>query len=204
MYQIKLPSNIEQVPATVAKAVSDNAVVSVQKALNLASYDAEDRSTVYTVTAESDTTSQYVLEWQREQLPFDIQPYPAEPFVSEYVGRYYFGDNFLEVCNPGNVPLDLSNYMFVTAFTTNPAEAIAAEPAEWTQRYIKYIPGYKWVDSTTWATQPWSHHERLVGIWLNRVERHPLPGHNRSRCQFLRQPGLYRRRLLWLYKESMG
>ncbi|MFH0756751.1 MAG: T9SS type A sorting domain-containing protein [Bacteroidota bacterium] len=163
MYQIKLPSNIEQVPATVAKAVSDNAVVSVQKAINLASYDVEDRTTVYTVTAESDTTSKYVLEWQREQLPFNIQPYPAEPFVSEYVGRYYFGDNFLEVCNPGNVQLDLSNYMFVTAFTTNPAEAIAAEPEEWTQRYIKYVPGYKWVDSTTWATQP-STLEQDLGV----------------------------------------
>jgi hypothetical protein len=155
-YQLKLPPEIEQVPATVAKVVEENSVVTVQKAINLASYNVEDRTTVYTVTAEDDTTiNDYVIEWQREQLPSDIQPYYAEPFISEFLGRYYFSNNHLEICNPGNQVLDLSNYMFVTGWSANPAEAIQADLADdWMGRYDKYVPGRKWVDSTTWKTSP--------------------------------------------------
>ncbi len=153
-YQVTLPANIKQVPATVAKAVSINSTIEVNKAINLTSFNVDDRTTKYVVTAESDTSSTYTVEWQREQLPSNIQPYYAEPFVSQYIMRYYFSEVALEVCNPGNMPLDLSHYMFVTAYNSNPAEAIAAEPENWESRYIKYVPGRKWVDSTAWVTNP--------------------------------------------------
>ena len=167
LYQVKLPADIEQVPATVAKAVSDNSVVSVDKAVSLSSIVSEDRTTTYTVQAEGDTTGTYVLEWQREQLPNNIQPYHAEPIVSQYIGRYYFSEVYLEIANTGNQPMDLSHYMFMAAYSTNPYEAITTPSADWMNRYDRYVPGRKWVDSTTWATDPFILEEDLgVDPWV--------------------------------------
>jgi hypothetical protein len=153
-YQIKLPFSVETVPATVAKPSNINAKVQTNRATYLKGTQAE-RTTSYTVTATDDTTTlTYNVEWQPEQDPVNVQPYSAEPFVSEYVMREYFGNNYLEICNPGNQPLDLSNYMIVSAFTSNPAEAIEFNPENWQQRFRKYVPGYKWVDEATWANRP--------------------------------------------------
>ena len=163
-YQLKLSPDIEDVPATVAKPEHENAVVDVTRAKNLASVDPADRTTTYTVTATNDTSvTDYTIEWQREVLGRNLQPYEAEPFFSEYIARYYFNNNFLEVCNPGNVPLDLSDYMIVGDYNNNPAEVIQTLPEDWMDRYTKYVPGYKWVDSTTWATKP-GYLERDLGV----------------------------------------
>ncbi len=163
-YQLKLPPDIEDAPATVATPVDENAVVDVTRAVNLGSVDPADRTTTYTVTATNDTSiTDYTIEWQREVLGRNLQPYDAEPFFSEYITRYYFGNNFLEVCNPGNVPLDLSDYMIVGDYNNNPAEVIQTVPEDWMDRYTKYVPGYKWVDSTVWATNP-GYLERDLGV----------------------------------------
>jgi hypothetical protein len=153
-YQIKLPSNIASVPATVAKPLNLNANVQVKRATFLKGTQ-EERTTTYTVTATDDTTEEvYIIEWQPEQDPVNIQPLYAEPFFSEKISREYFQNQYLEICNPGNQPLDLSNYMIVASWTTNPASAIEFNPENWAQRFRKYVPGYKWVDEATWATKP--------------------------------------------------
>ncbi len=153
-YQVKLPFSVESVPATVAKPVNLNAKVQTTRASDLDGTLAE-RTTKYTVTATDDTTIVvYNVIWQREQDPAYIQPNFAEPFVSEHVSREYFGQNYLEIVNPGNQPLDMSNYMIVASWSANPAEAITANPEDWVDRFVKYVPGYKWVDEATWASKP--------------------------------------------------
>ena len=46
--------------------------------------------------------------------------------------------------------------MFVGTPSGNPAEAIqlASGPDDWSNRYLRYIPGYKWVDEATWSANP--------------------------------------------------
>ncbi len=153
-YQVKLPFDVKNVPATVAKPQNLNAKVETSRALYLDGTQ-EQRTTTYAVTATDDTTiTNYSVEWQRERDPQFIQPYSAEPFVSEMILREYFDNWYLEICNPGNQPLDLSNYMIVAGMTANPAEAIESNPTNWAQRYRKYVPGKKWVDEATWVSNP--------------------------------------------------
>jgi hypothetical protein len=152
-YQLKLPPEVQSVPATMAKPSNLNANVQVQRATYLKG-TTEERTTTYTVTATDDTTIlEYKVEWQSEIAQEDIQPLHAEPFISEYIGREYFNTDYLEICNPGNQPLDLSDYMITWGWTSNPAEAIQFNPENWLQRFRKYVPGYKWVDEATWANK---------------------------------------------------
>jgi hypothetical protein len=151
-YQVKLPFDVKNVPATVAKTQNLNAKVETSRALYLDGTQ-EQRTTTYAVTATDDTTiTTYSVEWQREKDPQFVQPYSAEPFVSEMVLREYFDNWYLEICNPGNQPLDLSDYMIVAGMTSNPADAIQFNPENWAQRYRKYVPGKKWVDEASWAS----------------------------------------------------
>ena len=54
--------------------------------------------------------------------------------------------------------LNLSHYMIAEGNVTSPADVITQNSttatADWTLRYKKYIPGYKWQDSTSWKVQP--------------------------------------------------
>ncbi|MDD4226993.1 MAG: cadherin-like beta sandwich domain-containing protein, partial [Mariniphaga sp.] len=153
-YQLKLPPDVTTVPATLAKPSNLNANVQVKRATFLKGTQ-EERTTVYTVTATDDTTIKvYNVEWQPETDPLYIQPLSADPFFSEKITREYFSNEYLEICNPGNQPLDLSDYMIASSYSTNPADAITFNPEDWLQRFRKYVPGYKWVDQATWANKP--------------------------------------------------
>jgi hypothetical protein len=63
---------------------------------------------------------------------------------------------FREIANPGNQPLDLSNYMLAMQWNTDPASVIQSRMGEdeWLDRYDKYVPGYKWVSEAQWAVTP--------------------------------------------------
>jgi hypothetical protein len=150
-YQMKLPPEIKSVPATMAKPSNLNARVQVKRATFLKGTQ-EQRTTTYTVTATDDTTIKvYNVEWQPEMEAQNIQPLYAEPFISEIISREYYNNYYLEICNPGNQPLDLSHYMIVFSWSANPADAITFNPGNWLQRYRKYVPGFRWVDQATWA-----------------------------------------------------
>jgi hypothetical protein len=145
LYQLKLPPEVKTIPATVAKPSNVNANVTVQRATFLQGTQ-EERTTTYTITATDDTTQEvYSVEWQPEPDPAYLQPYYAEPFVSQYICRYNFNGYAIEIVNPGNQPLDMSNYMLVMDYQPNPAVAIqsAGNDGDWTHRFHKYIPGYK-------------------------------------------------------------
>jgi hypothetical protein len=155
-YQVQVPYDVDGIPALVAKTQDLNATMEVTRATNLAGSEAA-RTTSFTVTAEDDTTIlEYNVLLTKQRNLEDIQPWVAEPLITQVVWQDQWCNDFLEVCNPGTEPLDLSNYMFVFIQNINPAEAIQSytDPEGWSERYHKYIPGYKWVDSTTWKSNP--------------------------------------------------
>ena len=155
-YQVQVPWDVSGIPGLVGKNQDLNATLEVDRATNLAGSEA-DRTVTFTSTAEDDTT---VLEYNvlltKQRNLDDIQPWVAEPIISQVVWQDQWANDFLEICNPGTEPLDLSNYMLVVIQSTNPATAIQAYTVDtlWGDRYGKYIPGYKWVDEATWGNSP--------------------------------------------------
>ena len=157
-YIVQVPADVDGVPALVAKSEDMNAKIAVDRVLNLYG-SAADKTVTFTVTAEDDTTvREYAVQLEKEKAPAFIQPYSGEPFFSQWVWNEQWANNYLEVVNPGNQELDLSNYMFCWGYVNDPASAISrlANPtaADWANRYQKYIPGYKWEDSTNWKIEP--------------------------------------------------
>jgi hypothetical protein len=157
-YKVQVPFDVEGIPALLGKTEDVNAKLVVDRARNLSGTTA-DKTVTFTSTAEDDTTVLvYRVQLEKERNPIDIQPWYAEPIISEFIFWEQWSNGFVEIANPGNQDLDLSNYMFFGQYITDPAAAIEsyAEPtvATWLNRYVKYIPGYKWVDSTTWKVTP--------------------------------------------------
>lgn len=155
-YTINIPAEIVGIPALVAKTEALNTTVQVTRASNLAGSFA-DRTAVFNTTAEDGVTKHsYKVTMNKEKSPEDIQPNAADPFFSEIVWRDQWASTMLEVVNPGNQILDMSNYMFVVTGNNSPAGAIGiqSQPANWNNRYQKYIPGYRWVDQASWETKP--------------------------------------------------
>jgi hypothetical protein len=157
-YKVQVPFDVEGIPALLAKTEDVNAKLVVDRARNLSGTTA-DKTVTFTSTAEDDTTVLvYRVQLEKERNPVDIQPWYAEPIISEFIFWEQWSNGFVEIANPGNQPLDLSNYMFFGQWNTDPAAAISsyaeATVATWLNRYVKYIPGYKWVDSTTWKVTP--------------------------------------------------
>jgi len=158
-YKVQVPYVTTGIPALVAKTEDHNATVEVDRAVNLYG-TTEDKTFTFTSTAEDDTSVLvYKVQLEKEKDPTNIQPWSGEPFLSEVIFWEQWSNGFVEICNPGNQPLDLSNYMFYGGWTNNPAEAIegtsGANGTDWLDRFTKYIPGYKWAgDSTYWKIQP--------------------------------------------------
>ncbi len=155
-YTISIPAEVAGMPALVAKPEELNTQVEVHRATNLAGSLA-DRTVTFNTTAEDGTTKlSYNVTMNKEKALEDIEPYFADPFISEFVYRDQWANSYMEVVNPGNQLLDLSKYMFAYAYVNSPAGAITMQnlPENWNNRYLKYIPGYKWVDQATWETQP--------------------------------------------------
>ncbi|HOY52057.1 MAG TPA: cadherin-like beta sandwich domain-containing protein, partial [Prolixibacteraceae bacterium] len=155
-YTISIPADVAGMPALVATPEQLNTTVQVHRATNLAGSLA-DRTVTFNTTAEDGTTKlSYKVTMNKEKALENIEPYAPDPFISEFVYRDQWANSYMEVVNPGNQVLDLSNYMFAWANINNPAEAITMQSAtdSWASRYLKYIPGYKWVDQATWETQP--------------------------------------------------
>ena len=86
----------------------------------------------------------------------DLQPWAGEPFISQFIWQEQWDNTFMEIVNPGTDVLDMSNYMLCFGYVNSPAEAITrlAAPGDSSNRYGKYIPGYKWKTGAAWATDP--------------------------------------------------
>ncbi len=157
-YRVTVPYDVDGIPALVAKPQSLNADVQVNRAASLKG-SVQDRTTSFHVTAEDDSVQNtYNVELVMEKDPtLPVQPYEGEPFISEYVWWDQWSNVFMEIVNPGNQPLDLSDYMIASEdFLHNPAGTIENFSGEddYDVRYAKYIPGYKYVSSTEWSVNP--------------------------------------------------
>ena len=125
-YRVQVPFDVDGIPALVAKPQSLNAKVEVTRATSL-SGTVDQRTVKFKVTAEDDSvTNTYNVELVKEKDISKIQPYYAEPFLSEFVFWDQWSNSFAEIMNPGNQPLDLSNYMFAMDWITNPADMITS------------------------------------------------------------------------------
>lgn len=160
-YKLQLPFDMQRVPALVGIPEDENAVVEVERAVHLDG-GVQHRTVEFNVTAEDDTsTLSYNVVLQKEADPdVPIQPWYGDPFISEVVFWEAWSNGYVELVNPGNQPLDMSNYMFYGGSAHTPAEAITggadATGDAWLFRFNKYIPGYKWAaDSATWKTEPY-------------------------------------------------
>ncbi len=152
-YRIEVPFDVEGIPALKAKTTHVNASVVVMRAKSL-SGTLEDRTVTFEVTAENDTVHKsYKVELVKEKTFDKIEPFIADPFISEYVNTYPNGRTYLELYNPGNKPLDLRNYM-VGMRSSADLYAPVTYNASWLRRYTTYIPGLKHVDEATWAVTP--------------------------------------------------
>ena len=165
-YIVQVPALTQGIPALVAKNEQLNAVHTVTKATNLDGSLASKTAT-FVSTAEDDTTVRtYSVQMLRAKDPDNIQPWDGDAFISEWVFWDEWADNnWIEVANPRPNDIDMSRYMFVVSYIDNPADAIntrsGVDPGEdrtigddWLDRYRRYVPGYKWVDSMTWESTP--------------------------------------------------
>ncbi|HQN93406.1 MAG TPA: T9SS type A sorting domain-containing protein [Prolixibacteraceae bacterium] len=156
-YKVEIPYDVPGIPAFVAKPENTDAQIQVKRAATLAG-SVEDRTIKYTVTAEDDTTiNVYSIELSKEQDLTNVQPFVAEPFISQFVFRADWRQTMIEICNPGNQELDLSRYLLVMASTqTTLADAFAVNTTvdDYANRYNRYVPGYVWQDESNWAVQP--------------------------------------------------
>jgi len=155
-YRITVPKDVDGIPALVAKTDNLNATIKVNRATSLNGTTAE-RTISFEVTAEDDSVKNiYNVELVKEKDPANVQPYYADPFLSEFVFWDQWSNSFAEIANPGNQPLDVSNYMLACQWSTNPSDVITSRMGtdEWLDRYDKYVPGYKWVNEAQWAVTP--------------------------------------------------
>ena len=152
-YKLEVPFDADGIPALVPTTQDYNATVKTTRARSVTG-SKEDRTVTFEVTAEDDTTKLiYTVEFIKEKHPDNVEPFYADPFYSEWVNAYT-RNCYLEVYNPGTLPVDLRNYAFaMDKNTANGYDAITTTP-EWLRRYTVYVPGLKFVDSLTWEITP--------------------------------------------------
>jgi hypothetical protein len=153
-YNVLIPADVEGFPALVARPKDPNARVKVTRAAGLDGTP-EKRTVTFTVTAEDGSTERvYAVTLEKEKFPHQIQPYRAEPIISEFIFWEQWNNGFVEIANTGTLPLDLSNYLFANRYSEGP-ENIFQEDLAHHNRYQLYIPGYKWTASPgDWDFQP--------------------------------------------------
>jgi hypothetical protein len=165
LYNILIPYQTESVPALQVTTQNPNAKVQMFPAEALDGTTAQ-RTTQIQITAQDDTTVvNYYVTFNKEKPSFLIQPWLAEPIISEIV--YHSTENvdgWLEIYNPGTEPIDLANYMIMVNKELNPAEAISKMVGLISDKYsfryhwptcAGYIPGFKWPASKEdWDINP--------------------------------------------------
>jgi hypothetical protein len=109
-YTLEVPKEVPFIPALYAKAEDPDAIIEVVKAKSLTGSSA-DRTIKFNVTAEDDSVKQtYSILLEKEKDLSTAKTFKAEPFISQFVFRANWHQNFLEIVNPGTEPLDLSRY----------------------------------------------------------------------------------------------
>jgi hypothetical protein len=160
-YEITLPPGTMGVPALVAKTEDVNSSIETVRATSLKG-GVDERTTYFHITSETDTSFATV------KVIFDVlnptpQKFVGEPIFSKFYIKDWWGAGGVEVQNPTDVPIDLSNYLIArTQGAGNTSKLSALEMLwdntdstnTWRRRYRRYVPGYKWPNWTDWQTNP--------------------------------------------------
>ncbi len=134
-----------KVPAIKAYAQDLNAKISYEPAVSLKG-GLDDRTTVITVTSESDTlTKKYSVIFVVEILDENRQKFFADPLFTGFVQKAWVDGQMLEIANPGTEPLDLSQYL-ITAGSNEDALTTLTKTLDSAHRYNMYVPGYRLAD----------------------------------------------------------
>ena len=155
-YTLRVPADVDGMPALIARTQQNNASIEVTRATSYAG-PTENRTVTFKVTAENGTTVRtYTVLLEKEKLPEHIQPYEAEPLISEFIFWEQWNNGYVEIANTGNQVLDLSDYLFVNANLEGPATTAIEWGFPFHERYRKYVPGYKWTDQAgDWENEPY-------------------------------------------------
>ncbi len=160
-YIVELRYDAKQIPAFQFKKQDVRAKISVKNAVDVDG-TREQRTTIVTVTSESDTISlTYNFEFRKQGVP--VQPNNAEPFISEMVWNVNTQGCAVEIYNPGTEDLDLSRYMFVagaTSQTWQEAVETLVSDAQFTSTdgikiyQTHYVPSKRW--AADGSVEEWS------------------------------------------------
>ena len=151
-YIVKLAKGTTDVPAFAPTPMHLNASIQIDRATDL-NGSVEDRTTTITVTAENGEISvQYSILF--EVFADEFQTFSADPFFSTIMHTINTRNAGLELVNPGNVPLNLSNYLILKTNKTVDWESALQDTMSWEARYNKYVPGYvyKAKNDTAWSS----------------------------------------------------
>lgn len=152
-YHITLPIGTNKVPVLSAIPENANAKIITQPAVSVKG-SMEDRTTVFTVHAEDDTTiNEYKVTFAVQRT--EVQPFEADPFISQYTHRYYHRSNYWEFFNPGTELVSMDRYMFVRGSGgQGPIDALTDRLDDYTNRLWHYVPGYRYPDEATFNADP--------------------------------------------------
>jgi hypothetical protein len=160
-YTLHVPFDVDNIPALVAKPQNTNTTVETIRAKSM--YGSEvDRTITFITTSSTGTVKRtYTILLIKEKDPSHVQPWAAEPFISQYshdeqgsnIDGVAAWNHAAEFYNPGTELIDFSNYMIIKGDGT-PASVISGSGLSWANRFNRYIPGYQWADSITWALAP--------------------------------------------------
>jgi len=107
------------------------------------------------VTAEDDSTKEvYEVIFSMDKPQDKIEPFNAEPVITQIVSKQFWHNNYIEITNPGNRPIDLSNYLIgVGGGGDNPATVISGTSNNFNRRYERYVPGYQYQSEVEWNSK---------------------------------------------------
>ncbi|MDP3643884.1 MAG: T9SS type A sorting domain-containing protein [Bacteroidota bacterium] len=154
-YVLKIPSEFDGIPALTYTKEQLDLKVTVKRATTL-SGTPENRTVYFYTVAENDSTKRvYSVRFEKEKNPEFVQPWKGDAFISQWVYKDDWANDYLEVVNPSTEPIDMSNYLFIFAWgpvgdTWNWDNG----PNEYGNAYLKYVPGKKWQDQANWQVQP--------------------------------------------------
>lgn len=157
VYVLTVPFDVQNIPALVVKQQDPNSTVEITRAKSFVGNDLDRTITIRVTASNGININTYSILLNREKAPADIQPWAAEPFISQYShdeqGYQSAWNHAAEFFNPGTELIDFSNYMVIKGDGT-PADVISNAGISWTGRKNRYIPGYQWADSITWSLSP--------------------------------------------------
>lgn len=155
-YHVTLPLGTEEVPVLMALPQNANARIVTKPAISLRGSQ-EDRTTVFEIIAEDDSSiMNYKVTFAVDRI--EVQPFIADPFISQFTARYYHRSNYFEFFNPGTELISMDNYMFVRgAPGEGPIDAYTnriSGPDAYLNRLWHYVPGYRYPDEAAFNADP--------------------------------------------------